>query len=94
MNVTVVTPAPGAAMMLAGRNCAVTPVGNPVTVSVTAALNVEFGVVVSVNVLDAPGVTLREVSDDASVNAGNGGIVTDSDAVCFVAPPLAATVTG
>ena len=87
-----VVPAPGAETMPAGRNCAVTPAGSPVIVNVMAALNVEFGVVVSVNVLDAPGATLREVTDDASVNAGTAGTVTDSAAVCFVEPLLAATV--
>ncbi len=80
-------------MMLAGRNCAVTPVGKPVTVSVMAALNVEFGVLVRVNVVDAPAATLREVTDDASVNRGNGATATGSDTVCFVDPLLATTVT-
>ena len=91
-NLTVVAPAPGAATVLAGRNCAVTPVGKPFAESVTAALNVELGVVVSVRVLEAPAATLMEVAEDTSVNVGAGGTVTESGMVCLVEPLPAATV--
>jgi hypothetical protein len=90
--VTVVAPAPGAETTLEGRNCAVMPAGSPVTVMVTAELKLEFGVVVNVNVLDAPGATLMEVAATASVNAGAGATVSESDSVCPVDPLLAATV--
>ena len=79
--------------MLAGRNCALTPLGNPLTVSVTAELKVGFGVVVRVNVADAPAPTLMEVTDDASVNVATGATDSASDTVCLVNPLLAATVT-
>ena len=62
--------------------------------NVIAALNPSFGVVVSVKVFDPPAVTLIVLADDASKNEGAGATVTDSAAVCFVAPLLAATVTG
>lgn len=90
--VSVVVPAPGAETMLEGRNCAVMPAGSPVTVMVTGELKLEFGVVVNVNVLDAPGATLMEVAATARVNAGDGATVIESDAACLVDPLLAATV--
>ena len=91
-NVTVVALPPGAATTLAGKNCAVSPAGNPLTVNVTAALKVEFGAVVSVRVLDVPGATLIEPADKAIANVGAGATVSDNAAVCFAAPLLAATV--
>lgn len=91
-NVTVVAPAPGADTTLAGRNCAVTPSGRPVTVSVMAALNVEFGVVVRVTVCEPPATTLMEVAEAPRVNVGAGATVTERVRVCFTVPPLAATV--
>ena len=89
-----VVPAPGAVTTLEGKNCAVTPVGRPVAVSVTMELKLEFGMVVSVSVRDVPAATLIEVTEDASVNVGTGATVTESAAICLVAPLSAATVAG
>ena len=85
-------PAPGAEMMLAGKNCAVTPVGNPVTVSVMEALKVELGVVVIVRLSEAPAATLMEATEDAKTNVGAGATVTASVTTCFVEPLAAVTV--
>jgi hypothetical protein len=57
-----------------------------------AALKVEFRVVVSVRVCEVPAATLSEVAEDATINVGVGETVTESDAVRFTEPLLAATV--
>lgn len=80
--------APEEATRLAGKNCAVSPAGNPAMVSVTDALKVELGVVVSVRVLETPAPTLIEVADEVSVNDGAGAIVIESDNGCLVDPLL------
>ena len=90
--VTVVISAPEEGTKLAGKNCAVSPAGNPAMVSVTDELKVELGVVVSVRVLDAPEATLIEVAEEVSANAGAGAIVSESNSVCVTDPLLAATV--
>jgi hypothetical protein len=79
--------------VLAGENCAVSPVGNPVTVNVMAALKVEFGVVVSSNEFELPAETLVEVTEGAKVNVGAGAMVTAIETCCFMEPLVADTVT-
>jgi hypothetical protein len=68
------------------------PAGSPLTLSVTAALKLEFAVVVSVTVLELPAETLIEAAEDAKVNVGAGATVTESAMGCFVAPLAADTV--
>lgn len=92
MKVTVVALDPGAATTFEGENCAVRPDGNPVAVKVIAALNVEFGVVVSVRLLDVPAATLADVVEVARVNVGAGATVTGSTFCCFTDPLVAETV--
>jgi len=87
-----VVPEPGAATTFEGENCAVKPVGNPVAVRVMAALKVEFGVVVTVRVLEAPTATLEEIAEGARENVGAGATVTESDSCCFTEPLVADTV--
>jgi len=84
-------PDPGAAIV-AGVKAPVTPVGSPVTEKATAASKVEFGVVVSVTVLELPAVTLREADPETSANVGVASTVTESDTWCVVEPLAADTV--
>jgi len=84
-------PDPGADSV-AGVKAPETPLGNPVTEKATAALNVEFGVVVNVTVLDAPTTTLVEVAEGTRVNVGAGATVTESATCCFTEPLVADTV--
>ena len=83
---------PGAATTFEGENCAVKPVGNPVTVKVIAALNVEFGLVVSVRLLEAPAATLTDVAEAASVKVGAGDTVIESTFCCLIDPLVAEIV--
>ena len=78
--------------MLEGKNCAVMPAGNPVTLRVTAALKLELAVVVSVTVLEFPAETPMEATEDARANVGAGVTVTESAMGFFVAPLVAVMV--
>jgi len=89
--VTVVAPAPGAETTFDGVNPAVKPVGNPIAVSVTAALKVELGAVVSVSAREVPTGTLTELAEGVRVNVGTGATVTESDCCCFIEPLVATT---
>ena len=83
---------PGAATTFEGENCAVRPVGNPVAVRVIAALKPEFGVVVSVRLLEVPAATLAEVADSVRENVGAGATVIENTFCCFTDPLVAETV--
>lgn len=87
-----VAPEPGAVTMCEGENATVKPVGNPLAVRVTAALKVEFAVVVKVTALEDPAGTLMEVAEGARVKVGEGAIVTERDTWCVVEPLAAETV--
>src|SRR5580698_882469 len=90
--VTVVVPAPGADNVLDGENCTVMPAGSPVTARVMAELNVEFGVVLNVTLLELPVCTLAEVAEGASVKVGYGATVTEICACFFQVPLVPVTV--
>lgn len=84
-------PEPGAAIV-AGVNAPETPVGNPVTENATAALKVEFGVLVNVTVLEPPAATLTDVVPEVNANVGAASTVTEMVACCLVEPLVPATV--
>jgi hypothetical protein len=63
-SVSLLVPEPGAAMLV-GEKLAVIPVGNPVTVSATAALNEVEAAVVKLTVVLLPAARLIELGDAA-----------------------------
>jgi hypothetical protein len=67
-------------------------VGNPLTVSVTGALKLEFGVVVKLTLLEPPGARLTELSPATRVNAGAGATVIVSGADPVIVPLVAETL--
>ncbi len=75
-----------------GEKRVVTPVGNPLTVSVTCALKPESVVVVKLTLLEPPGGTFTEFSPAARANAGAGAIVTVSGSSFVIVPPPAETL--
>jgi hypothetical protein len=91
--VIVVALDPGAVTTFEGENCTVKPDGNPVAVKLIAALKLEFGVVVSVRLLEAPVARLAEVADGVRENVGAGATVIESAFCCFTDPLVAETVT-
>jgi hypothetical protein len=84
-------PEPGAAIV-AGVNAPETPAGNPVTENATAALKVEFGVLVNVTVLELAAATLTEVAAEVKANVGAASTVTEMVACSLVDPLVPATV--
>jgi hypothetical protein len=69
VKVSVLPPLPGDAM-LAGENTAVTPFGNPLVVSATAALNPLCPAVVKVRVAGVPAFSVLDVAFGVSVKLG------------------------
>jgi hypothetical protein len=79
-------PLPGAATE-AGLKLAVTPAGNPVADSATAALKPPLTVVVIELVPDAPWVTLRDAGEAVIVKSAVGCFHTSEIAVAVAALP-------
>jgi len=73
VNVSVLVPEPGAAMLLLLKD-AVTPVGNPDTLSATAALSPPAGTVV--NAREPVPVWSMETADWAAESCSAGGLVS------------------
>lgn len=84
-------PEPGAPIV-AGVKTAVTPLGNPVTDKLMAALKPEVGAVIRVSVFELPGATLRLVAEGVSVNVGAASTVTEIEACSIVDPLVPVTV--
>jgi hypothetical protein len=85
VKVSVLLPLPGDAMLV-GENTAVTPFGNPLIVSATAALKPLCPAVVKVRVAGVPAVSVLAVALGVSVKVG---VVTVSATVAVCAtPPL------
>jgi hypothetical protein len=82
-------PLPGEAME-AGESVAVTPLGRPLALSVTAELNAALPAEVSVMAGFAPAATVTDDADAERVNAG-ASTVTDT-AVEVLMEPLTATI--
>jgi hypothetical protein len=73
---------------------AVTPVGAPVTLTVTAALKLFTPAIVAALLPLAPGATLSEAGFSVSEKLGGGSTVRESEAVLVTPPPVALTVNG
>ena len=94
LKVTVVVPAPGAAMVDEGLKLTVTPEGWPDAVNVTAALKPPATVVVTVEVPLLPGLTLTEVGEAETAKLGVTVTVRLTVAVCVMPPPAPVMVIG
>ena len=92
--VAVELPEPGAAIEV-GLNVAVAPVGRPLAVKATAALNPPEMAVVTVDGPEAPWTTERLEGESLIEKSGAEAAVTVSAivAVCVVPPPEPVTVT-
>ena len=78
--------------MLEGAKLAVMPLGSPLADKLTAALNVLFGVLVTLMVPWAPAATLREAAETARAKLGAGRTVSLLVAVLEIPPPVAVMV--
>jgi hypothetical protein len=87
----VLMPEPGAAMVPVE---VVTPVGIPVTFTLTAALKVVVRRVVAMVFAWAPGATVSDVGLIVREKLGAGSTLMARSAVLVAPPPVAVTVTG
>jgi hypothetical protein len=90
---TVVEPAPGAAMLVELK-LTVTPAGAPLAVKLTAELKLLTSTVVRVSVPLLPWITLSAVAEGTSVKVAAGAMVSVTDAALETPPPVAVSVMG
>ena len=92
VNVRVLPPLPGAAMLVA-ESFAATPVGTPEMLNATELLKPPDRAVVNVTFALLPAAMLREMADGDSVKFGGAETFSASARVFVTPPPIADTVT-